>query len=158
MNLRKNNGFTGVDISIAIIIMLIFVPTIFGSVYNIQKSNNMVKRESASINIATNVLEIAKGIDYSNLTASVMKTKLDKIRKYEFISEETIDGADILHYSTTGEDGEYYKIDVTISNYYPDGIEDTDKKDIVKKIDTVVTYTVAQKQKTVEISTVIAKN
>ena len=33
MNLRNNKGYTGIDIAIAMIIILIFVPTIFGIVY-----------------------------------------------------------------------------------------------------------------------------
>ena len=42
-NLRKNNGFAGIDISISMIIILIFIPTIFGIVYNIGKINAEVK-------------------------------------------------------------------------------------------------------------------
>lgn len=51
MNYRKNNGFAGIDISISMIIILIFIPTIFGVVYNIQKTNTSVKRESTAVSI-----------------------------------------------------------------------------------------------------------
>lgn len=51
MDLRKNQGFTGVDISISMIIILIFIPTIFGMVYNIQKTNQSVNRKSTAVGI-----------------------------------------------------------------------------------------------------------
>ena len=42
---KKNSGFAGIDISISMIIILIFIPTIFGIVYNIQKIKADVKRK-----------------------------------------------------------------------------------------------------------------
>ena len=157
MNLRNNKGFTGVDISVALIIILIFIPTVFGSIYNIQRNNSIVRRETEAISIATNILEIAKGMDYSEVTGSGMMTRLSGIKRYKYINNETEQNPtkDILQYSTTGDKDQYYNIDITISNYYPDEIDDDEKKDLVKKIDVVVTYLVAQKTKTVEISTVL---
>jgi hypothetical protein len=51
MNFRKNQGFAGVDISISVIIILIFIPTIFGIVYNIGKTNGDLKRKSKAVDI-----------------------------------------------------------------------------------------------------------
>ena len=70
MNLRNNKGYTGIDISVAMIIILIFIPTIFGIVYNLQKVRAKSEREANSINVATDVLEIAKSIAYSDVTIS----------------------------------------------------------------------------------------
>ena len=80
---KKNNGFTGIDISISMIIILIFIPTIFGIVYNIQKINADVKRKSAAVNIATNVLEIVKSEEYSDIITTESKLTTDIKRKYE---------------------------------------------------------------------------
>lgn len=60
MNLRKNNGFAGVDISISMIIILIFIPTIFGIVYNIQKTNSSVNRKSEAVGIRSECFRISK--------------------------------------------------------------------------------------------------
>ena len=73
---KKNSGFAGIDISISMIIILIFIPTIFGIVYNIQKINADVKRKSTAVNIATNVLEIVKSEAYSDITASGNKKNM----------------------------------------------------------------------------------
>ena len=80
---KKNSGFAGIDISISMIIILIFIPTIFGIVYNIQKINADVKRKSTAVNIATNVLEIVKSEAYSDITASGNKLNTDIKKKYE---------------------------------------------------------------------------
>ena len=45
MNLKKNNGFVGVDISVAVIILLILVPTITGMIYNINKKTIKAYKE-----------------------------------------------------------------------------------------------------------------
>ena len=80
--LKKNNGFTGVDISISIIVILIFVPTIFGVVYNIQKTNAGIERKTNAVNIATDVLEIVKSEQYSDITVSNSKLVTDLNNKY----------------------------------------------------------------------------
>ena len=80
---KKNSGFAGIDISISMIIILIFIPTIFGIVYNIQKINADVKRKSTAVNIATNVLEIVKSEAYSDITTSGNKLNTDIKKKYE---------------------------------------------------------------------------
>lgn len=155
MNLRNNEGFTGVDISIAIIIILIFIPTIFGSVYSIQKNSNSVKRESRAVKVASNILEIAKSVGYEDLKFSEGSNYTQALNEnYEQYRSSADDNANCLF---KGTDGEYYKIDIKISNYYPEGIEEEDKEDFVKKVNVVVTYTVANKQKKVEISTVLSK-
>ena len=81
-NLRKNNGFAGIDISISMIIILIFIPTIFGIVYNIGKNNEEVTRKATAVGIATNVLEIAKKESYENINTSGNGLVNDIIQKY----------------------------------------------------------------------------
>lgn len=64
MNLRNNKGFAVEDISIAVIIIMIFIPTVFGAIYNIQKSDVEIKRKVEAIKIATDLLD--KGYDNKN--------------------------------------------------------------------------------------------
>ena len=56
MKIKNNKGFVGVDTSIAIIILLIFIPTITAMIYNINKEN---KNDPVIIN------DINKTIIYS---------------------------------------------------------------------------------------------
>ena len=147
MNLRNNKGMTGIDISISIIIILLFIPTTFGIVYNIQKNNNAIVSESVALKIATDILETAKVLNYQDvsLTAnSLFVTQLSN--RYRLVN---LAGGE---FSYTGEKNEQYKIILNIENYVPTGREEFD---FVKKLKVTINYPVGNKNKTVEISTVV---
>lgn len=152
-NFAKNNGFAGIDISISMIIILIFIPTIFGIVYNIGKINAEVKRKTAAINIATNVLEIIKMEDYSNLNIQNSTLNEDLSTKYEKSTytntekEET--GYSYVYYKTEGSKNEHYQIQIGIKNYYP---SDIDKLDYVKQVKVRVFYPYGNSVKDIDIS------
>ena len=70
MNFRNNKGFTGIDISVAVIVILIFIPTVFGIVYNMQKTRVKTERQAEAVDIATNILETVKNTAYGEVNAS----------------------------------------------------------------------------------------
>ena len=150
MNLRSDKGFTGVDITIAMIVILIFIPTIFGSIYNIQKYNNGIKRETTALNMASDILEIAKATRYNELNLENESLFVNKMNE-----KYTNSGIGNSKYSYTGSDGIYYQIDIDLSNYYPVDIEVANRKDLIKKVNVVVTYMVGKQQKNVKIATAI---
>lgn len=164
MNLRNNNGYTGIDISVAMIIILIFIPTIFGIVYNIQRINGKAERQSNAVNIATDILEIVKNLNYDDIDISdsgLLKTQLEN--KYTSSSQNTeIDISEndyeYAYFTYVGENEVHYRIQVGILKYFPEGVEKTDENDFVKKIKVIVTYPVAKNTKSIDISTVIQKN
>ena len=67
MNLRNNKGYVMTDASIAVIILLILVPTIMGIVYSVSASRRATEAKAEAINIATNAVETAKGITIADL-------------------------------------------------------------------------------------------
>ena len=150
---KKNSGFAGIDISISMIIILIFIPTIFGIVYNIQKINADVKRKSTAVNIATNVLEIVKSEAYSDITASGNKLNTDIKKKYETSTYKNTDkeetGYNYVYYKTIVENGEHYQIQLGIKNYYP---SDIDRQDYVKQVKVRVFYPYGDSVKDIDIS------
>lgn len=143
MNLKKNKGYAGIDISISIIIILIFIPTIFAITYNIQALNSETQREGIALNIATAILEKAKAIGYENVSVNG-------------ISYGTIDHEGVYYH--IGPNKEHYKIEISVSNYYPEGTVDSEKKDLIKKVNAKVTYPVGNTEKKVEISTALIKD
>ncbi len=153
MNLKNNKGYTGVDISIAMIIILIFIPTIFGILYNIKKARTKTEREAFSLNIATDVLEIAKSLEYSEVVISEQESEFKRLlnNKYNIlqISNNT------ANYSYSDYNDVHYNIQVTVSNYYPPGIEDDEKHDYVKQATVTVTYPTGNTTKSINISTVL---
>lgn len=155
--LKKNKGFTGIDISISVIIILIFIPTIFGIVYNIQKTNESVQRKTNAVGIATNIIEIIKKESYDDISEDESgKLNQDLLNKYAkstsnsaITEDEGYNG--FLYYSCVGEKNEHYVIQVGIKNYYP---SETEKEDLIKQINVKVFYPYGSKLKNVEIGTV----
>lgn len=158
--LKKNKGFTGIDISISVIIILIFIPTIFGIVYNIQKTNESVQRKTNAVGIATNIIEIIKKESYDDISEDESsKLNQDLLNKYakstsnsEITEDEGYNG--FLYYSCIGEKNEHYVIQVGIKNYYP---SETEKEDLIKQINVKVFYPYGSKLKNVEIG-MVAEN
>ena len=151
-NIRKNNGFAGIDISISIIIILIFIPTIFGIVYNIQKTNASVKRKSTAVGIATNVLEIIKSEDYEDVVVDSEKLNYDLSNKYEQSTYKNEDkeeiGYNYIYYKTTDQNDKHYQIQIGIKNFYP---SEDETEDLIKQIKVRVFYPYGNNVKDINI-------
>ena len=76
MKLRNNKGYVMTDATIAILIALILVPTIMGIVYSIRTTKRASETKTGALNIATNALEIAKGIELEELDESEILSSL----------------------------------------------------------------------------------
>ena len=68
MNLRKNNGITTIDFSVAIMILLVTIPVMFGIAYNFLKDDNYAIREATAVRVATEVIEMAKSTNFDEIT------------------------------------------------------------------------------------------
>lgn len=150
MKLKKNNGYVGVDTAIAILILVIMIPTIAGMIYNVNKTNKTIDRRTEALNIAVNTIEVAKGLGIdemrnSNVTASIMEMLKNQLYSDLNITDNTLT-----------KDSSTYKIDVTISDYadtHTDAI-----KDFVKIVKVTVTYKPENSQNnqdSIDLSTVI---
>ena len=160
MNFRNNKGYTGVDISVAMIIILIFIPTIFGIVYNLQKNRATTERKAISLSIATDVLEIAKSLNYDEIDLSdgALKAVLDT----KYISSDYNSNIDIsetgytyAYYTYTGENNVHYRIQVGVLKYFPEYENNTNTEGLVKQVKAIVTYPIGNTTKSIDISTVL---
>ena len=138
MNLKNNKGYTGVDISIAMIIIMIFIPTLFGISYSVQKTSSEVKRKSEAIAIATDIIESAKTVSYNSL---------DNLSAESYISS----------LETKYSKNVSYDINIEVANYYPADVNEEDRVDQIKTVKVTVTYPIGNKTKSIDISTVRTK-
>ena len=127
MNLKNNKGFVGVDISIAILLLVIIVPTITGMIFNINKSRNGTKRQAQATNIITNAMEISKIVEYT----SDDDTFLDEIFKRIEIqysgniiesSVEPVNNSSVANKENWTENGATYSLTTGILNLRIDEI------------------------------------
>ena len=144
MNLKKQNGYVGVDIAVSLLILMILLPTITGMIYNISKTNSENARVAKAISLTTNALEVAKSIGASTLNTTNWQTGI----KSEF-TEIKSEGSYMVLEENTGS----YKINLKIIDY-----ADSNEGAIANKVKTVtaeVQYFISGKTKSIKISTVI---
>ena len=68
VKLKNNKGFTTIDISISIIIIILFVSIISTAYYNYYISITRKNREAQAINIIIDVIENIEKMNYEDIT------------------------------------------------------------------------------------------
>ena len=156
MNFKSNKGVVGIDIAIAMIILMVTVPTMFGIAYNVTKDNNYARRESYAVKIATEIIETAKATEFDEISFksdSLFIEELDKnYKKSSKLDSETEEEIyEYTYYTCEGNDEEHYQIQIGLSK----NGDETSQQDLAKKIKVTVIYPVGNKEKEIDISTVI---
>lgn len=141
MNLRNNRGITGVDLSVALIIVVLFVGLISTLAYNFSVTSQGINRKADAINIAIQKVEELKSTAYENLQSGENTEYRDK------------DGQTVANGA--------YKITTKVTRYVDsDYVPEAEKSkilDVIKLVKVTVNYTVNGKEHDVAISTVITK-
>ena len=140
INFRKNeNGFTGVDIAMAVLIITVFM-TVIGSMYiNLYVSNAKILREEKAIGYATAILE------------KVDEKYYDEVNDNNFAVVNQADGKKSVC-DVVMEKG--YNPQVQIVVYQPNG---DNEQDFVKTIPVTIQYTVGKKTEQVNLQTIKTK-
>lgn len=144
MKLRNNKGVTGVDISVTLVIVVLFVGLIATLVYNFSSTSQSVNRKADAINIAIQKVEEIKNTTYDELTSGTSTEYKDK-------NGQTVGNGP-------------YKVETNITKHkessYVESLstEEVNKlADVIKIVKVTVSYTVQKSTQKVEISTVITK-
>lgn len=135
MNLRKNKGFTGIDISIAIIIIVIFASVITTLLYNFEIQSKKVERKNQATSIIVDILEYAKGSNFNDITPENLENY--KNEKYNDLKGYTI---------TTKCENETDALDIVSEN-------NTDIIHVAKKVTVSIKYLVGKEEQSVETYT-----
>lgn len=171
MNFRNNQGYAGVDISISILILVILIPILGGIVYNISKSGDNINKKTYAMNLATNILEVVKGIDeieyvYSKSTEAPENSETksfiyflnSKIQnRLSDAQIQTIDGNEYIVFTVQDQKHNHYKAVIEVTDFVDTTSIENPKRNVVKKVNTNITYNAGGKIQTVQISTVISK-
>ena len=139
MNFRKNRGYVATDASIAVIVLLIIIPTITGIVFNINQTNNKIDRKTQALNIAVNTIEASKSLSFQNLSKENIIKQLNDAKIYA----NTIDNEGTLAVTNNS-----YKINITVVS------KETTKKSVTAKVE----YKSGNKTENIELTTSISQN
>ena len=138
MDFHNEKGYTGIDISVSVVILFIFVSIISMMIYQMNSSAKEVQLKTDATYLAINEIENIKnqGID-------------------EYIGKSVANGNNVITENQEVEEG-YYKT-VTVIDYTDiDGNQDK-TKDLVKKVTVKISYMFKAKEQSVELSTVLSK-
>ena len=152
MKIKSEKGITGIDITIAFIIITLFISIISVVFYNITKSSKDIERRSEATFIATTVIEKIKSKDYDTLKETrnekneiipinIKNYKNENIRIIEENKDIDVDG---------------YDVEITVESYNPNKNSTQPENDLVKEV--TVKYKVGKETKNIELKTTIVRN
>ena len=133
MKLKNCKGISGVDITISIGILIIFVSLIAGLFYNLASSSKQIERKAVATNLAIEIIEALKVTDFSNLN-STEKNQMTIEQLNEYSSKQI---------SIPKE----YTTKILIENYK--------NEDILKTLRVEVSYEVNNQIETIDIETLV---
>lgn len=70
MRIKNNKGFTGVDVAVSLVILLIFVSFIAALFYNLSNTTNRIERKSQATDLAIQFIEAMKATPFETLAAT----------------------------------------------------------------------------------------
>lgn len=159
MKIKDNKGITGIDITISIVILALFISLITSMFYNVSTIGKSVSRKSEAVYIAIQVIEATKQIGYNNLPKGyIEEADLKNITSEEAEVANTTITLENLN-TLLGEENAIklkngYSVNIKVENYRK--IKgDLTLEDILKRITVIVSYKEKNNEKSVELSTVI---
>lgn len=83
MKIKKEKGFTGIDITIAIVIFIIFISIVTVMFSNVSKTSKEIKRKSEATQITIRAIETMKNIDFEELVNTLTIEDIERITAEE---------------------------------------------------------------------------
>ena len=148
MKIRNERGFTGVDISIAVIIIFIFVSLITTLFFRYSNASKALEHRTDATYIAIDEIEKMKNINFANIENVNKNTKSITVNDEQININDLNDGS-----GEEVEEGYFRKI--LIEDY--NDIDSTKQEKLVKRITVIISYMFNGKKQTVELSTILAK-
>lgn len=163
MDIKNNKGITGIDITVSIVILALFISLITSMFYNVSVVGKVVNRKSDATYMAVQVIEAAKQLGYDKLPKGyVEEADLEDKTQEEAEAENTTIDLEALNTllenngidKITLKNG--YSVDIKVENYRKIKNNLT-LEDILKRITVTVNYKDNNKNQSLELNTVILK-
>ena len=139
MNIKSEKGFTGADITVAILIVTIFAGIIAAMYQNYTRTSKEIERNAEATNYAVDVIEEIKANSQEYFTEANAKKNL------------------ITVYESQPINNSGYTKTVELEDYASLGVNPEAKVGYVKKVNVTIEYKLGNERKSVELSTIISK-
>lgn len=121
MDLKNERGVTGIDITISVIILGLFIGLIVSLMYGISQTSKDIERKTEATNYAISEIEKLKAENFETLENKETSEYIDDTPYYKTI--EIIDYADLEYNEGQNKERGLVKI-VTVEISYKSGKED----------------------------------
>lgn len=152
--LREEKGFTGVDLTIAVIILMLFVALITTLFYNVYLSSSSTKRSATANSYIIDVFENIDRMTYEEVQQdNIVNSSTDtfvQVLQAKLIENSKIDNVLIKRGITEDKNlAKPFQLEISVSNYnQTEG--NTDKEDLIKIIKVRMKYKVGKKVETID--------
>lgn len=133
IKLKDKKGFTSVDLTLAMIVVIIFAVIMTSISYNMYLSSTEAKRTAVAVNYAVDIFEHIGELDYSDVNS--ISGELFEIESFNNFELNNITGNNGTE-TITGTIGTY-NIELKIDDY--------NGQDVIKIINLKITYPVSRK-------------
>lgn len=141
--IKREDGFTGIDISIAVIVIFIFTTIIAILSYQYNSSAKEIQKKSEATQIAITEIEKIKNANFTQYEGVYKTSTVDNA------------GNSLQEQAVTGKQG-YYRT-ILVEDYTDIEGNENKVKDVVKRITVKISYKFKNAEQTVELSTIISK-
>ncbi len=145
MKIKSEKGITGIDITISIILITLFVTLIATLMYAIHTNSNSIERKTEATNYAINIMEGLKAHDFDTL-------ENENTDEFENITQK-VDEGDTKEERETG-----YAKRITIIDYANLPEKTNAVSGLVKQATVEIAYKDGDTTQSVALSTVITKS
>lgn len=145
MNIKNNKGITGIDVTISIVILALFISLITNMFYNVSKIGKSIERKTEATYTAIQIIESIKQLKYNDLPTG--ETEGATVLTLEELNTKLGEEKAI-----TLKNG--YSANIKVENYrkIKGNIELQDK---LKKVTVTINYKNQNQEQSIEINTVI---
>lgn len=140
--MRKEKGFTGVDIIISIFVITIFVAIIGNLIINVNLNNKSIERRTIATSYAIQEIEKIKSLKYQEQYNNKGLKGKEILEQKEIYQKEKFTG---------------YNKTIYIEDYISIIQNEEKEPNIVKQITIEISYLLGNKNQTLELSTYIVK-
>ena len=151
MKIKNQEGFTSIDLTVSIILITLFVALIVAIMYTINANFISIERRTEATNYAINEIESLKAQNFEDL----QDTPTDGTNDFVNMTDKEGERNTAIGKTTS------FSKKITIidySNLTENQYDDSIVSGLVKKVTVEIAYKEGKEIKTVELSTVIAKN
>ena len=142
MKIKSEKGVTGIDITLSVILIAIFIGILATLSLNVQNNTKQAERNAEALNYAISTIEKVKSLSFSDLPTAG-NSKITGLEDGYIIDSD-------------GKSTPYYKT-VTVQDYTElEGKSDL-KAEIVKRVTVEISYKYQNKNKTITLSTIKSK-